>query len=422
LASVAVAALLVCAVSPVAARYYGLAPLALIRQFSRVTLTRLYARLRSRDVARARTIVRTYCVGLDPLPPVTPLASWQALARGRIRLLEQSVLPTPDMQVPFVYESASAAYLRELNATYRLEDLIKDAKDEYGAMMKLAAWVGTRWDHGSDAVPGGNQVCNPTAVVAAGERGAKFWCEIAARTLAHAANSVGWIARVLTGSRDGYTWEHAVTELWSNQFNKWFAIDADFNVVYEAGGIPLSGFELSSRGEQLQRSGELTARRFAPDKASLPLADLVPFYRYVHVDLRADWCSRRLAHGSPAGGDLATWWTARPSLRKLLTAKVRVDEQSRFDWRVNTVGLYGLRADPLDEGVRVHVGLSAYSPVFECFEVDIDEGGWRRLPDAAFDAVLGSGPHSLRSRIVTRRGDRGPISEARIVLAPEPSR
>src|ERR1700730_6625402 len=107
-------------------------------------------------------------------------------------------------------------------------------------MLKLGAWVGTRWNHGSDPLAGARDACNPAAIVAAGARGAKDWCEIAARTPGHAASSLGWPARVITASRDGYTWEHAIAELWSDDFGKWFAMDTDFNVVYESNGIPLS--------------------------------------------------------------------------------------------------------------------------------------------------------------------------------------
>ena len=294
---------------------------------------------------------------------------------------------------------------------------MKGSKDEYDAMLKLGAWVGTRWDHGTDEVPGGTQVCDPSAVVAAGTKGAKFWCEIAARTLAHAADSLGWPSRVITGSRDGHTWEHAVAEIWSNQFDKWFAIDADFNVVYENGGVPLSAFELSTQGERLQREGALQVRHIAPAKASLPLVDLIPFFAYVHVDLRTDWCTRPLPRGSPAGGDRATWWTARRTLPRVLTAKVRVDDAQTFDWRVNEVAIYATAASPSAAGTQIQIALAAYSPVFERFEVSVDDAAWSAVEDARQTLVFSAGEHRVRARVLTGNGAEGPVSQVAFRLA-----
>ncbi|MGH9906455.1 MAG: hypothetical protein ACRD8U_12845, partial [Pyrinomonadaceae bacterium] len=280
------------------------------------------------------------------------------------------------------------------------------------AMLRLGGWLGTRWDHGTDEVPGGSLVCDPSTIVNAGERGARYWCEIAARTTIEAATALGWPARLLTASRDGYTWEHAVAELWSNQFSKWFVMDTDFNVVYESAGVPLSAFELSHQGEQLQNGGRLRVRAIAPAKPSLPFKDLVPFYAYVHVDMRNDWCSRPLKQGSPAGGDLATWWTARPAFSRILTAKRRVDDRAVFDWNVNSVAIHASAARRYDDGqLWLEIGLTGYSPTFEAFEASVDGQPWNRIEGGVHSFSVASGIHTVGARLVTTSGYRGAESE-----------
>ncbi len=236
----------------------------------------------------------------------------------------------PDTPV-FVFEQPDAPHLVALRTTYRLQEVVAGAKSEYEAQIKLAEWVGTRYEHGTDDPPGGRQVCDPVAVIESGARGARYWCEVAAYTMIHAAQAMGWPARMITGSTDGYTWEHAVAELWSSEHRKWFVVDADFNVVFEADGVPLSAWELVHEGPALRQRGKLVVRRFAKLKEGLDPQDLLRFFSYVHVHYRTDWCTRPLRRASPAGGDLNARWTARSGFEPPFTAIPPAARRAQFD-------------------------------------------------------------------------------------------
>ena len=315
-----------------AAVHFRLSPIGLGSQLVRVVATPVLARWYEDDLDDSATQRRAYWHSGSDQRAIPEIAvsgnSWPGLDTREVNF--SFIDYGPPLRglhdLPFVYESPDAPHLEDLRTRYDIAYVIADAQDEYDAMLKLGAWVGTRWDHGVDPVPGGSQVHQVADVIAAGEAGSKFSCEIASRTLVHTATALGWPARLVTASRDGYTWEHAVAELWSNQFEKWFLIDADFNLVYEAEGVPLSAFELSHEGPRLQDANKLLVRPIAAAKPSLPPQDLMAFYAYIHVDLRNDWSSRRLPRGSPAGGDLATWWTVRPTFGPVLAAKRRNDD------------------------------------------------------------------------------------------------
>ncbi len=394
--------------------FFRLSPIDFLRKGLRVFADRLLAVAHMSDERAVRDITGNYSVGNRSLRYLSSVDSWKDVERQipGFRVLGESGQPVSIKDIPFVYEKIDTPYLVSFREHYSLENIVKDAPGEYEAMVRLGAWVGSRWDHGTDPPPGGEQGCNPIEVIQAGETGARFWCDIAARLMVHAATALGWPARLITASRDGYTWEHAVAELWSNEYKKWFVIDTDFNVVYEVQGVPLSAFELCHQGLELQRNGLLRTRYIASSKPSLGRIDLMAFYNYVHVDMRNDWCSRPLARGSPIGGDLSTWWTSRPSLHALLTAKRRVDDPALFNWVVNWVSIYALSAKRVSEGlISIEIGLVGYSPIFKAFEISLDGGEWHEAEQPGYVLNTGAGEHVVRARLLTISGYAGPISE-----------
>lgn len=307
--------------------------------------------------------------------------------------------------VPFVYESPDAPQLKSLRKAFDLDKVASGPGGEYASMLRLAEWLGSRWDHGTDEVPGGNGAgMDLVAVVRAGADGKKYWCEIAAKVGVLAFASLGWPARLATISRDGYTWEHAIIEVWSADHSKWVALDTDFNVVFEAGGIPQSAYELCHQGPELRAAGRLQARLLGPPKPSLPLVDLLPFYAYLHIDLRTDWHTRRLRSGSPAGGDRSTWWTARPDFPRLITAKVRMDPRERFDWPVNRAWVLLEKVEPLASARhRIEASVCAYAPHSRRVEISVDGGEWREAGERLV-LELASGEHTLSTRVISAAG------------------
>jgi len=309
---------------------------------------------------------------------------------------------------PFIYEQYDAQFLQTYREKNRIEVMAAAAASEYEAMLAVAAWVGTRFDHGPNTL-GPRKKYDPQTIVQKGADGQAFWCEVAAILMVQTATAMAWPARLVTLSRNGYKWEHGVAELWSNQFDKWFVIDTDFNVTYTANGTPLSAYELCHRGPALQAGGRLVVHRIAPLKPSLNEIDMVPYYRYVSIDLRNDWYSRRLRRGSPAGGDLATWWTARPDIDRLLTAKVRVDDQETFDWPVNWVEVVGAQVQQNADGATMlRLLFAGYVPYFVNFQVAVDEGRWENIENHDYLWELAPGRHCLKARALTAMGWHGP--------------
>jgi hypothetical protein len=392
--------------------YYEISIFNFTRNFLRVVSSPILGVYHRGDVGYISTEVASYYRG----PNVSrifdsPQESWDTFSElnGSFEIIGREGNKHPE-NIPFVYQPGNAVHLVNLRKQCRLDEIVGDGT-EYQKMLRLFHWVGTRFDHGVDSVPGGAQTFHPLQVVVAGENGRRFWCEIAARLTVQAASSMGWPARLMTASKDGYNWDHALAEVWSNQFNKWVLVDTDFNVLYESNGIPLSGFELCHHGSELKTNGLLEVLRIAPLKSSLSDVDLLPFYRYVHIDLRNDWLGRLLSPGSPAGGDLATWWTARKDLGPILTARVRVDNESQFDWPVNWVEFYFFEKLIFsEETTEIKLGLRGYSPYFRYFALRLDDNEWVFSEDGLFQIPIFPGEHIIEAKIITENESEGPVS------------
>ncbi|GJQ57439.1 MAG: hypothetical protein SCALA701_02400 [Candidatus Scalindua sp.] len=78
----------------------------------------------------------------------------------------------------------------------------------------------------------------------AAENGEKFLCADISKMLAQLIQASGNQARIVSLSNSKGK-AHVVLEMWSNHFNKWAIIDADYNVYYQDDkNIPLSALEL----------------------------------------------------------------------------------------------------------------------------------------------------------------------------------
>ena len=392
--------------------YYRILPHKFLKNGLRVIASHLAGIWHLEDIKTSQILQKEYWIGSKSLVGTSYTDSWENAKKTIPGFSVVGWFPAEHKvkDIPFIYEKINASQLKKLRDRYDFLGIVEGAGNEYEAMLRLGGWIGTQWDHGLDKVPGGNNLFSVSDVIEAGRNGSKFWCEIAAKATVQAATAMGWPARLVSASRDGYNYDHATTELWSNQFNKWFVIDTDFNFVFESGGIPLSAFELTHEGPELQKSGRLHIRRIAPPKPSINSVDLIPYFRYIHIDLRNDWYSRRLSRGSPAGGDLATWWSARPDLGPLLTAKIEIEDKKQFNWSMNTTFIHLEGIKPASEKYRISVALTGYSPYFRAFLVALDNRPWQPVKKYAHSFLITKGTHTLHARMITKAGDQGPES------------
>jgi hypothetical protein len=394
--------------------WYKLSPTQFVSKSMRISASQGLAIIYSSDIRNVKSLVSEYDIVKFCNKKKSAADSWH---QTYIKTFKLDFDGKKNKQIPlFVYDRIDAENLKEVRLKYQLDTLRNGAVNEFDAIIKTGAWIGTKWNHGVDNVPGGRRTFRICELIDSGLAGNQYWCEIAAKATVQVATAMGWPARLVSTSRNGEDYEHAVAEVWTNTYKKWFVLDTDFNCVFYANSIPLSAFELCHYEKMGLTDTIIHQKYFAPLKKGLSKVDLLPYFKYIQIDLRNDWFNRRLKVGSPAGGDISTWWTGRLGLPPQLTIKRRINDQSIFDWHINTVELYLDTLIKLDKAYKLALSVRTYSSYFGKNIYRVNNGDWNEIDTSSFNIVLNSGVHKIAASTITIVGDTGEISASEFEL------
>lgn len=150
----------------------------------------------------------------------------------------------PDLQ--FVYltpdNNPESAILTE---TYKLDSVARQGKSEFEQALHLLNWTNSRWEHSGSNRPSESDALT---ILEEAEEGNKFRCVeygIVLRSVLSAndvkARTLGLKSRDVEITRLGAG--HVATEAWSTEYQKWFFLDAQYNVVPMQDGVPLNAVE-----------------------------------------------------------------------------------------------------------------------------------------------------------------------------------
>ena len=179
-------------------------------------------------------------------------ANWLFHAYGyNWRLTAQSHFPTWDSanisanKLPRIkaYDLDESA-IKKLRGDFGLDSYLalEPNSTDYERLKNILKWSASRWPYDGDNDP---ETSDPIAILEAAKKGEKFRCVEFAEVTVAAAKSAGLPARVLKLRRsDAETSEvgagHVVAEVWLRDLKKWVYIDAQFGVIPEINGSPLS--------------------------------------------------------------------------------------------------------------------------------------------------------------------------------------
>ena len=325
------------------------------------------------------------------------------------------------------YGDPSSERMSTLRQEFGLDQVVAGATSEFEAFLALKRWVRSRWNHGWCRT----KVVDGLDILREAATGKQFQCGHFARTYVDCARALGWPARATSISvanceapRDYQIANvgHSIVEIWSNELEKWVALDPDVNVYYRRAGIPLNAVEirdawLSGARDEVEMvqdqptfvmpSGQYTTdllneevphRAWTDENVRLMLERFARFRvldYYERVTANGwEWVDGRhlptfIAHFGPK--------SVRPT-----------GNLADLYWSLNMVRL---TASPTwgAEGSKLAVTLEHCMPWFDHYEAQIDGGGWRTVAES-FDWPMREGVNRLECRAVNARQRPGVVS------------
>jgi hypothetical protein len=330
------------------------------------------------------------------------------------------VLPPAD-SLPFRFETLDHPTLDRLAAREHLRDLAASGR-QFDRILRVKNWVSAQW---ADGVPDPYPPWDALIVldwIRAGKTGGA--CGQFAQVFLQSLAALGFSARyVEIGSRDN-PYAHYVTEVWSNEFDKWVLMDADYNVHFERGGVPLNALELHDAllDDTLASVRPVlgTTRQGHPIPSMWP-KQTAEFYRYLRFHTKADHLASPDEPPFDRFNDMIEFedprvepWERNPvqsPFPKERLTKQRTSDRDAVYARLNQIQLDVLGSTP---GAAV-VALRNNVPQFDRYEFRIVDapGGdtaWQSLRESTLTWPSPDPGSSLEVRGVNVRGVAGPSS------------
>lgn len=154
----------------------------------------------------------------------------------------------PTYEFRYEKQPENNAFLKQLRTDYKLDEVVKGAKNDTEKALKMMNWVHNQWKHN-----GSNQPSKPDAltILQEAKEGKLFRCVEYGIVTSSALNAVGLKSRVLAlKTKDVETTEsgagHVVLETYLNDLGKWVILDGQWDAMPMLKGKPLNAVEFQN--------------------------------------------------------------------------------------------------------------------------------------------------------------------------------
>jgi hypothetical protein len=397
----------------------------------------------------------------DPLK--TPLirrfrfaATWEDQSLNKGTGLQAQVINNGKIVEPsyhFSYENLNHLDLKKYREDHQLDKIVKGADSEFEVMMRLLNWA-YRVPLTSDAYSWNWNNVTVSPVIAEGTgmpqlhgpffKGRRMveMCLYPNQALIGALLSMGYQARHINIHSEGES-GHEVTEVWSNQLNKWIYMDSTRDYYYfdPETGIPFNLLEIHNLLAAEMPRVETWQRPFAPEigkelvsrlnvgqrQGNNPFSiqggggtHILEIMGHFRIIPRNDFLSNPLPVPVHTGD---TMWGWDGFLNWYDDVFPRRDEYQRYTNResdfyqpLNQSKVY------LNETTKaglLKVEVDTFTPGgFDSFLVSVNNAEWQTRNQKLWDWTLKSGLNSIKVRTKNIRGILGPVSEIQVTYNP----
>ena len=309
----------------------------------------------------------------------------------------------------FQYENFYNHDEQMLRKKYSLDKLVENASSDLEKFIILREWVRGKITEGKPKNVDYN--FNALNILERAERGEQFFCSETAIVFTQCVISLGY-----TGRYVGLFKGHILAEAWSNDFNKWVAMDVGDNLHYERLGIPLSVLEL----HQAWESGDISdiSVVYGIDRKYLSSEERIFYISYYHeffVRMRNDWFSNKYPHWHPKGNSIMNGleWQDRYTSNNILVAK-ETNNREELNFCLNVVSIMCDKNNSSEK--EIHLIFNTFTPGFSHFLLSIDDGAEVRNDSHNLTWKLHKGRNKIQVRAVNILSVSGAPSEVELVL------
>ena len=335
--------------------------------------------------------------------------------------------PPGDAGLPVRYELFNAARIEQLAAREGLTDVVAGAATEFEAVLTLKEWVAAQFPHTNpEPYPPWDALIILDAIRGGLTGG---FCAQYSQVLLQSLAALGYPARYVEIGRVDNPFSHFPVEYWSNQFNKWVVLDADFNLHFEKGGVALSALEVHeafvSGTADTVTIVEGTARAGHPSASDWPHRTLELYY-YLRYHLKANHVSAPHENPFDRWNDMVEWRDDRTTPWELSPVesefpKVRITANSTDDSAVAEAPLNQLWVTPrVTSGTEVLLDLAQDMPQIVAAEFRVIDsagqpGPWQPHGAPTLAWPVGPDDRAIEVRGVNLRGIAGPTTRVALV-------
>jgi hypothetical protein len=351
---------------------------------------------------------------------------------GADESITQAALRGPVFHAPEIFQGAEDYYnprVAKLGSNYAFLEFSAGAENEFQRILKLRHWVHRQWPIDDEQQFSGDAFA---ILELARATGAGFHCAHAMTVQQAVLTAAGYVARNLGIDRDhkkfGRSYHHGINEVWSNDFAKWVALDAKYDIHFERDGVPLSALELheamrknDGEGVQMVRGPE---REPVPRPAPGEYGGRIDSYWWVSYHIRQNTFTQPHFSGGSwlviydnaafrqdtwhrgAGATLGKHWAYAAQ------AFIPIANRHRIEWTPGVTSL--ARISQTSKGV-LSVEPRSATPNFKEYRYSINGGPWKRL--AGGDTIqwhLEEGGNKLEVRARNLFDVDGPIAAATV--------
>jgi len=353
--------------------------------------------------------------------------------KKRIKIIDiqNEIIKTSQFQ--FRYQPFDEPDLLLLRRKFNLDDIIFTANNEFEKMILLRNWCRSQFRR-FDYQPFMNNfnalkiLSNKTinTNIEAWKPGQYRPCSLFPHLYAQVLLSMGYQARVVkikhNQKRGVYDkGGHGMTEVWSNEFQKWVTMDADLNLYYEKDGIPLNMLEVhNERYEKspsrikiirgIQTSGDLE------HKKAIEPNEMIQYHSYIQVDsMRNDWMTNHYFRGHPAKISSLFW--IDKNLPIVFNFKQKTDDVNDFYWTLNQTEIL-CKKEKLSHSI-LKLAFKTFTPNFKHYEIIIDDSKKITSKAAFYNWELHPGNNKFTIKSINKFGVSGIPSFVEIMFDSE---